>query len=288
MPRWLRLLLLLSLCAIPARSAGPADFAGTWVLRANDGRPADTSEVYTFELDRTWFRVVMRIDDSLGKRTTDFSGALDGKPHHLTVADTPATFTGKWEPDGSLTWETRREAFGMVLDNRRTMHLSPDGKTLIARRTRISPDPEETWTETWERPAAARSGFNGTWRLENTEPGWGEVYTIQHDDTFLRVIQRIEGGTQQGVLGTRTLDVSGAIDGAPHRQTVQGFPCTFIAKWDGPHTLIWETRRELPDGFLHYRRIMRLSDDGQTILAERTQLGTNPPDIRREVWRRVP
>jgi hypothetical protein len=212
----------------------------------------EVSEIYTFELDRTWFRAIERIEDNLSKRTLDVSGALDGKPHLQTVDGSPCTFIGRWEADGSLYWETRRDTPGLVLHNRRTMHLSPDGKTLIARRTRLSPAPEQSWTETWERPAAVkRVGFNGTWQLQNAEPGWSETYTFHHDETFLRVIQKIEGGNQPGLLGTRTLDVSGAIDGAPHRQTVQGFPCIFIARWEGPGTLVWETSREIPNGVLH-------------------------------------
>ena len=288
MRHYIGFLLLGAFCTVPSRSADSSAFAGTWVLRTNDGQPAQSSEIYTYELDRTWLRVIQRIDDAVGKRTVDVAGALDGKPHSQTVDGSPCIFTGYWGADGALTWETRRDTPGMVLHNRRTMHLSPDGKTLIAHRTRVSPEPEQTWTETWERPASSpkRSGFNGTWQLQTAEPGWGETYTFQHDDAFLRVVQKIEGGSQQGLVGARTLDISGAIDGQPHRQTVQGFPCTFIARWNGSN-LVWETRREIPGAVLHYRRTMNLSEDGQTIVADRTELSSNPPAVRHEIWRRV-
>jgi hypothetical protein len=286
MLKLLRALLLVGLCATPSRAANPKDFAGTWILRANDGQPAQSAETYTFELDRTWLRVVERIDDNVGRRTLDVSGALDGKPHSQTVAGSPCLFIARWEADGSLTWETRRDTPGTVFHNRRTMHLSADGKTLIARRTRLSPEPEQTWTETWER-AAAESGFNGTWQLQTAEAGWSEVYTFELDRTFFRVVQRIEGGGQTGLLGKRVLDISGAIDGQPHRQTVQGYPCTLIARWQDPKTLYWETVREIPDGVLRYSRVMRLADDGLTILADRSDYSADPPAIRHEVWRRA-
>jgi hypothetical protein len=285
----IRLVLLCAVFALPSWSAGHADFNGTWKLRTADSQPVPWSEVYTFEHDGTWLRVIQRVDDSLGKRVLDVSGTLDGKPHRQMVAGSPCTFIGKWEDDGKLTWETRRETPNMVLFNRRTMGLSPDGKVLIARRTRLSPAPEETAIETWERPGAdTRPDFSGTWQLQGSEPGWSETYTFENDSTWFRVVMKIEGGSAAGLLGTRTLDVSGAIDGAPHRQKVQGFPCTFIAHWDAPGKLTWETRREIPDGVLHYRRTMQFSEDGNAITAVRTELSTNPQGKRTEIWRRVP
>ena len=284
----IRLLLLCAAFALPSWSAGHTDFGGTWTLRTWKSQAITWSEVYTFEHDGTWLRVIQRIDDDLGKRVLDVSGTLDGKPHRQMVAGYPCTFVGRWEADGKLTWSTRRETPDAVLSNVRTMEHSPDGKVLTARRTRLSPAPEETSIETWERPAAdARPDFSGTWQLQNTGPGSGETYTFEQDSSWLRVVMRIEGPSGAGMLGTRTLDVSGAIDGAPHRQTVQGFPCTVIAQWDGPGKLTWETRREIPDGVLHYRRTMQFSQDGNTITAVRTELSTNPQGKRTEIWRRM-
>ena len=282
----IRLLLVCAVFALPSWSAGHADFNGTWKLRTSDSQPVTWSEVYTFEHDGTWLRAIMRIDDDLGKRVLDVSGTLDGEPHRQMVAGYPCTFIGKWEADGKLTWETRRETPNMVLFNRRTMGLSPDGKVLIARHTRFSPAPEETGIETWERPAAgAKPDFSGTWQLQNR--GGSETYTFEHDSSWFRVVMKIEGGSGAGVLGTRTLDVGGAIDGAPHRQTVQGFPCTFIAQWDAGGRLTWETRRETSAGVLHYRRTMQLSEDGDTITAQWTQISPKPEAKLTEIWRRV-
>ncbi|MGA9625432.1 MAG: hypothetical protein WBL65_00175 [Bryobacteraceae bacterium] len=282
----IRLVLLCAVFALPSWSADHANFGGTWKLRTADSQPVTWSEVYTFEHDGTWLRVIQRIDDSLGKRVLDVSGTLDGKPHRQMVAGSPCTFTGKWEDDGKLTWETRRETPNMVLFNRRTMGLSPDGKVLIARRTRLSPAPEETAIETWERPAVgAQPDFSGTWQLQNR--GGSETYTFEHDSSWFRVVMKIEGASGAGVLGTRTLDVSGAIDGVPHRQTVQGFPCTFIAQWDAGGKLTWETRRETSAGVLHYRRTMQLSEDGDTITAQWTQISPKPEGKQTEIWRRI-
>ncbi len=282
----IRLVLLCAVFALPSWFADHANFGGTWKLRTADSQPVTWSEVYTFEHDGTWLRVIQRIDDSLGKRVLDVSGTLDGKPHRQMVAGSPCTFTGKWEDDGKLTWETRRETPNMVLFNRRTMGLSPDGKVLIARRTRLSPAPEETAIETWERPAVgAQPDFSGTWQLQNR--GGSETYTFEHDSSWFRVVMKIEGASGAGVLGTRTLDVSGAIDGVPHRQTVQGFPCTFIAQWDAGGKLTWETRRETSAGVLHYRRTMQLSEDGDTITAQWTQISPKPEGKQTEIWRRI-
>jgi hypothetical protein len=283
----IRLVLLCAVFALPSWSAGHADFGGTWKLRTADSQPVPWSEVYTFELDGTWLRVIQRVDDNLGKRVLDVSGTLDGKPHRQMVAGYPCTFIGKWEDDGKLTWETRRETPNMVLFNRRTMELSPDGKVLTARRTRFSPEPEETGIETWERPAAdAKPNFSGTWQLQNG-PSGSETYTFEQDSSWFRVVMKIEGSPGAGVLGSRTLDVSGAIDGAPHRQTVQGFPCTFIAQWDAGGKLTWETRRETSAGVLHYRRTMQLSEDGDTIIAQWTQISPKPEGKQTEIWRRM-
>jgi hypothetical protein len=282
----IRLVLLCAPFVLPSWSAGYASFGGTWKLRTANSQPVAWSEVYTFEHDGTWLRVIQRVDDDLGKRVLDVSGTLDGKPHRQMVAGYPCTFIGKWEADGKLTWETRRETPNMVLHNRRTMELSPDGKVLTARRTRLSPQPEETGIETWERPAAgAKPDFSGTWQLQNGSGS--ETYTIEQDETWFRVVMKIEGASGAGVLGTRTLDVSGAIDGEPHRQTVQGFPCTFIARWDAGGQLTWETRRETSAGVLHYRRTMRLSEDGNTIAAQWTQLSPKPEGKLAEIWRRT-
>ena len=284
----IRLLWLCAVFALPSWSAGHTDFGGTWTMRTWKSQPVTWSEVYAFEHDATWLRVIMRIDDSLGQRVLDVSGTLDGKPHRQMVAGYPCTFVGKWEADGKLTWETRRETPDMVLYSRRTMELSADGKVLTARRTRFSPPPEETGIERWERQAAdAKPDFSGTWQLQDAGPGSGETYTFQQDSSWLRVVMKIEGPSGAGVLGSRTLDASGAIDGAPHHQTVQGFPCTFIAHWDEPGKLTWETRRETSAGVLHYRRTMQLSEDGNTITALRTELSTNPQGKRTEIWRRV-
>ena len=53
---------------------------------------------------------------------------------------------------------------------------------------------------------ASHADFNGTWKLRNVT--WSEVYTFEHDGTWLRVFQRIDDD-----LGKRVLDVSGTLDG---------------------------------------------------------------------------
>jgi hypothetical protein len=121
------------------------NFSGTWKLRA-DG----FSEVYTFEHQEPRLRVIMNIDDSLGKRTLDVKGVIDGKEHKQTLYGAPATFIAKWEGD-ALTWEVRRETPAGPLHNRRTMTLSKDGKVITADRIKLLPEPEEKWVETWDK-----------------------------------------------------------------------------------------------------------------------------------------
>jgi hypothetical protein len=286
MLKFIRPALLCAVFALSSWSADHANFNGTWKLRTSDSRAASSNEVYTFEHDGTWLRVIQRVDDNLGKRVLDASGTLDGQPHRQMVAGYPCIFIGKWEADGKLTWETRRETPDMVLHNRRTMELSPDGKVLTASRTRVAPQPD-TWVETWERVSTgAKPDFSGTWQLQGTGPGYSETYTFEHDSSWFRVVMKIENASATGVLGSRTLDVSGAIDGEPHRQTVQGFPCTFIARWSAPGQLTWETRRETSAGVLHYRRTMQLSEDGDTITTQLTQI--SQPEVKgTETWRRM-
>jgi len=92
----------------------------------------------------------MKIEDSLGKRTLDVKGVIDGREHKQIVDGSPTTFIAKWNDD-RLIWETKRETTVGVLHNRRTMRLAKDGKVITAERTRILPEPEETWTEVWEK-----------------------------------------------------------------------------------------------------------------------------------------
>jgi hypothetical protein len=121
------------------------NFSGTWKLRVTE-----ISEVYTFEHQEPKLRVIMNIEDNLGKRTLDVKGVIDGKEHKQTLNGSPATFIAKWEGE-ALTWELRRESPVGVLHNRRTMTLSKDGKVITADRIRLLPEPEERWTETWDK-----------------------------------------------------------------------------------------------------------------------------------------
>ena len=283
----IRLVLLCAAFALPSWSADHANFGGTWKLRTADSQPVTWSEVYTFEHDGTWLRVIQRIDDSLGKRVLDVSGTLDGKPHRQMVAGSPCTFTGKWEDDGKLTWETRRETPNMVLFNRRTMGLSPDGKVLIARRTRLSPAPEETAIETWERPAVgAQPDFSGTWQLQNR--GGSETYTFEHDSSWFSFVMKYRRRFRRGVLGTRTLDVSEP----PSTACRIARRCRASRARSSPNGTRAESslgrhaaRRSA--GVLHYRRTMQLSEDGDTITAQWTQISPKPEGKQTEIWRRI-
>jgi hypothetical protein len=137
-----------------------------------------------------------------------------------------------------------------------------------------------------EIPSAAESttkpDFSGTWKLQTS---WSEVYTFEQSASGLRVIEQIDDS-----IGQRTIDVSGPIDGKPHEQTVDGFPCVFIAKWEGPwegphgNLLTFETNRETKDGWLYNRRTMQLFPDGHVISARRTRFLPLPEHTFTEMW----
>jgi hypothetical protein len=120
--------------------------------------------------------------------------------------------------------------------------------------------------------------FSGTWKLQAK---WSEVYVIEQSASGLRVLEQIDDS-----MGQRTLDVSGPIDGQPHEQTVDGFPCVFVAKWEGPHhnLLTFETNRQTKSGWLFNRRTMQLFPDGRVISARRTRLLPLPEETFTEVW----
>jgi hypothetical protein len=132
----------------------------------------------------------------------------------------------------------------------------------------------------WAAWGVDKPNFNGTWKLKSDD-GFSQVQTYYQDETWVRVVQRIQG---PGV--DRTIDTSAAIDGKPHQQTVEGYPCTMIAKWDGD-ALIWETRRETAGGILHYRRRAKLAADGKSITAVRTQVLPEPNETRDETWEKM-
>ena len=132
---------LLILCAA-ARAATHPNFTGTWRLSA--------AEYYIVDQNPERLRVIMIIQDQIGTRTLDMQGPIDGQPHAQPVTGSRGTFQAHWDGD-TLNWETRRETPDGVLHNRRSMRLSPDGHTITARRTRVAPAPEETFTETWKR-----------------------------------------------------------------------------------------------------------------------------------------
>lgn len=141
----MRLLPLLCLAATCLSAAGQPDFSGTWKL---DG--TDPPEIYLVEQSEAQLRIVMFVANDAGVRTLDVKGPIDGQMHSQTVNGAPCVFTARWEGD-TLYWETWRDPSEGVRHNRRFMQLSADGKVVTARRTRVAPGPEETWTEKWEK-----------------------------------------------------------------------------------------------------------------------------------------
>jgi len=149
--------LLACLAATCTGAGSKPNFGGTWKL--NNTVPP---EIYVVEHSDSQFRIVMFVDNDAGVRTLDVKGPIDGQPHPQTVNGSPCVFTARWEGD-TLYWETRRETRDGVRHNRRFMQLSADGRVVTARRTRVMPAPQETWTETWEKqdPPLAESHTTG-------------------------------------------------------------------------------------------------------------------------------
>ena len=141
----MRLLPLLCLAATCISGAGQPNFSGTWKL---DG--TDPPEIYIVEQSETQLRIAMFVDNEAGKRILDVKGPIDGQMHSQTVNGAPCVLTVRWD-GGTLYWETWLNSPDGVRQNRRLMQLSADGKVITARRTRVAPGPEETWTEKWEK-----------------------------------------------------------------------------------------------------------------------------------------
>ena len=146
MNRWIFLLALLGISCLQAPSQPPdmPTFNGTWVLQSHN-----SSEIYTFQHDATQFRVIQRIDDSLGKRTVNVSGVIDGRAYRQKVEGDEFMLRVQWFGD-SLIWETRRERASGIFYNRRIMKLVGHDE-VRALRTRFLPGPEQSWDETWLR-----------------------------------------------------------------------------------------------------------------------------------------
>lgn len=152
----MRLLPLFCLAATCISAARQPDFSGAWKL---DG--TDPPEIYIVEQSEAQLRIVMFMDNEAGKRILDVKGPIDGQMHSQTVNGAPCVFTARWDGD-TLYWETWLTSRDGVRQNRRLMQLSADGKAITARRTRVAPGPEETWTERWEKqdPTATESIYN--------------------------------------------------------------------------------------------------------------------------------
>lgn len=149
----MRFLPFLCLAATCISAAGKPNFSGAWKL---DG--SDPPEIHIVQQSETQLRIVIFVDNENGKRIMDVKGPIDGQMHSQTVNGAPCVFTARWDGE-TLYWETWLDSHDGVHQNRRLMQLSADGKAITARRTRVAPGPEETWTETWDKqdpPVAAR------------------------------------------------------------------------------------------------------------------------------------
>ena len=129
--------------------------------------------------------------------------------------------------------------------------------------------------------APVNRDFNGTWKLQTDGPG--QVYSIQHDESSIRIVLRIDDSRYP--TGKRTFEVTGTIDGKARHMKALGRDCTFTAQWFG-ESLIWEVRRETEQGVLDYRRIMTLSGP-DSIHAVQTRLAPAPEMSVDETWKRV-
>jgi hypothetical protein len=123
-----------------------------------------------------------------------------------------------------------------------------------------------------DRPAAAGQ-FAGTWRLamitdgKRTRTDLAETLSIDVDDNVLHLHYTIVDR-----FGSRVLDLSAALDGKPAIQTAQNRRAVFSAQMDDER-LVLELLRDAPFGRMHNRRSMRISDDGQTIESQRSNIG---------------
>jgi hypothetical protein len=67
---------IIGLWGVQSSPGTKPDFSGTWKLKSDD-----VSEVYTIEHREPAIRLIMRIEDGLGKRTLDMKGVIDGREH---------------------------------------------------------------------------------------------------------------------------------------------------------------------------------------------------------------
>src|SRR5262245_18395576 len=118
------------------------DYSGVWKLKS-----IETTEILTIEHREPTIILKYKIEDQNGSRSFEVKAQIDGKGDKQQNQGSPATFIAKWE-GGDLTIELKRNAtFGLV-NNRRTLKLSKDGKTITTQRIDYSPEA----TEIFRRP----------------------------------------------------------------------------------------------------------------------------------------
>lgn len=126
----------------------------------------------------------------------------------------------------------------------------------------------------------AKPNYSGVWKLESAKRI--EILTIDHQEPMFNLKYKIEDN-----LGKRSFELKANTDGKEYEQNVLGSPATFVAKWDGNNLAI-ELKRIASYGPVHNRRILKLSEDGQTITTEKIDYSPDAKERYRdpETWKK--
>ena len=117
--------------------------------------------------------------------------------------------------------------------------------------------------------------FTGVWRIQHTS----EVYEIEQRGDHLRITMIVNDA-----LGFRVVPTEAEI-ASEEASAAFGPGGILKAFWTGK-TLVWETFREISGQKLRNRRVMTLSKDGATLIANRIRFLPAPADQWLETWQK--
>ena len=120
-------------------------------------------------------------------------------------------------------------------------------------------------------PAQAPPNLSGTWVLQPDKSNFGPLPAptkrtdvIDHQEPRLTI--KRTGTSQQGEFSA---DLVFAVDGKPHKNTVNGNELTTTLRWEGP-VLVLVSTTQSPNGEITLTDRWSLSADGKTLTQART------------------
>lgn len=136
-------------------AAEPANMSGTWKLNVDrsklHGRPAPSSLQIVIQHNEPKLSYKGRIYTPSAEGDSEFSfdGAIDGKEYPVKVDTTDQRITFKRLSPYSV--QSDMHTVDGKIQETATTAISLDGKTLVRRIIRTTPQGKQTWTETYDK-----------------------------------------------------------------------------------------------------------------------------------------